>query len=110
MERLTFDGDFCEIAQCTALRYGSACEDGTCTQRKVWARLKAYEDTGRTPDAFRALGNLQRARDLISRSALQQEIRGTICSGCEHPFGDLCGGCKAYAVLDKIDGARGAAE
>ena len=41
MERLTFEGNFCEIAQCREL----PCQyDGACSQRKVWERLKAYED------------------------------------------------------------------
>lgn len=44
MERLTFDGNFCDIARCGETRYGSFCEDGTCSQRKVWERLKEYED------------------------------------------------------------------
>ena len=44
MERLTFDGNFCDIAQCTSTPGGSFCEDGTCSARKVWERLKAYED------------------------------------------------------------------
>lgn len=43
MERLTFEGNFCDIAQCR----DSACkQDGTCTQKEVWKRRKAYEDTG----------------------------------------------------------------
>lgn len=47
MERLTFDGNFCDIAQCRALPcpYGNS-----CTQRRVWERLKAYEDTGLSPE------------------------------------------------------------
>lgn len=46
MERLTFEGNFCDIAQCR----DSACkQDGTCTQKDVWKRLKSYEDTGLTP-------------------------------------------------------------
>lgn len=28
----------------------SACADGACSQRKVWERLKMYEDTGLEPD------------------------------------------------------------
>lgn len=46
MERLTFEGNFCDIAQCRELPcpYNSA-----CSQRKVWERLKAYEDTGLEP-------------------------------------------------------------
>ena len=50
MERLTFDGDFCDIAQCTSTPGGSFCEDGSCSARKVWERLKAYEDTGLEPE------------------------------------------------------------
>lgn len=44
MERLTFDGNFCDISQCTSTPGGSFCEDGSCSARKVWERLKAYED------------------------------------------------------------------
>lgn len=48
MERLTFEGNFCDIAQCR----DSACQQsGSCTQRQVWERLKAYEDTGLSPQA-----------------------------------------------------------
>ncbi len=48
MERLTFEGNFCDIAQCRDL----ACQQsGTCTQKEVWERLKAYEDTGLSPQA-----------------------------------------------------------
>ena len=49
MERLTFDGNFCDIAQCTSTPGGSFCENGSCSARKVWERLKAYEDTGLEP-------------------------------------------------------------
>lgn len=44
MERLTFEGNFCDIALCTNTRGGSFCEDGYCSQRKVWERLKHLED------------------------------------------------------------------
>lgn len=44
MKRLTFDGNFCDIAMCQEVRGGSFCEDGYCSQRKVWERLKNYED------------------------------------------------------------------
>lgn len=47
MERLTFEGNFCDIAQCREL----PCPyNGACSQRKVWERLKAYEDTELTPE------------------------------------------------------------
>ena len=42
MERLTFEGNFCDIAQCRELPYP---HDNNCTQKQVWERLKAYEDT-----------------------------------------------------------------
>ena len=44
MKRLTFDGNYCDIAQCAETRGGSFCEDGACSQRKVWERLKEWED------------------------------------------------------------------
>lgn len=48
MEQLTFEGNSCDIAQCRDL----ACKQGgTCTQRLVWERLKAYEDAGLSPQA-----------------------------------------------------------
>ena len=47
MNRLTFDGNFCEIAQCREL---PCPHGGSCTQRKVWEKLKAYEETGLTPE------------------------------------------------------------
>lgn len=50
MKRLTFEGNFCDIAQCAEIPGGSFCEDGACSQRKVWERLKEYEDTGLTPE------------------------------------------------------------
>lgn len=48
MERLTFEGNFCDIAQCREL----LCPyDGSCTQKEVWQRLKAYEDSRLSPQA-----------------------------------------------------------
>ena len=46
MERLTFEGNFCDIAQCKEI---SCPYNGACSQRKVWERLKAYEDTHMMP-------------------------------------------------------------
>ena len=47
MERLTFEGNFCDIAQCREL----PCKyDGTCTQKEVWERLKQFEDAVQTPE------------------------------------------------------------
>lgn len=48
MVRITFEGNFCDIAQCREL---PCPHDGSCTQKEVWERLKAYEDTGLSPQA-----------------------------------------------------------
>ena len=55
MERLTFEGNFCDIAQCREI----PCQyNGACSQRKVWERLKAYEDTGLTPEEVKRMSNI----------------------------------------------------
>lgn len=56
MERLTFDGDFCEIAMCRLTN----CEDGDCSSKRVWERLKAIENT--LGDDY----NLDHIRDLLA--------------------------------------------
>lgn len=48
MERLTFEGNFCEIARCGHVT--CPYKDG-CSQKQVWERLKQYEDTGLSPIA-----------------------------------------------------------
>ena len=50
MKRLTFDGLFCDIAMCKETPGGTFCENGSCSPRKVWERLKEYEDTGLEPE------------------------------------------------------------
>lgn len=47
MDRLTFDGNFCDIALCREL---PCPHGGSCTQRQVWERLKQYEDIGLEPE------------------------------------------------------------
>ena len=59
MERLTFDGLFCDIAKCDSTPGGTFCESGTCTQRRVWERLKEYEDTGLEPEEIRWMVDLR---------------------------------------------------
>ena len=44
VERLTFEGNFCDIAMCNEVRGGSFCENGDCSQRKICERLKVIED------------------------------------------------------------------
>ena len=74
---LTFEGNFCDIAQCREL----PCPyNGACSQRKVWERLAAYEDTRRTPEEVTALGNLfdyalEESKTLTEQLALLNRIR-----------------------------------
>ena len=42
MERLTFEGNFCEIARCKEVKCPY---DTNCIQKQVWERLKQYEDS-----------------------------------------------------------------
>lgn len=49
MVRLTFDGNFCDISQCREM---PCPHGGSCTQRKVWEKLKAYEDLGLDPEEY----------------------------------------------------------
>ena len=51
MERLTFEGNFCEIARCKEVKCPY---DTACSQKQVWERLKAYEDTGLTQEEIKA--------------------------------------------------------
>ena len=52
MERLTFEGNFCDIARCG---YPTCPYKDGCSQKQIWARLKRYEDTKRTPEQIEAL-------------------------------------------------------
>ena len=68
MKRLTFEGLFCDIAKCDSTPGGTFCESGTCTQRRVWERLKEYEDTGLVPEQVLELksftqGGIQKVDD-----------------------------------------------
>nr|DAG57446.1 MAG TPA: hypothetical protein [Caudoviricetes sp.] len=62
MGRLTFDGNFCDIAQCREL---PCPHGGSCTQRKVWEKLKAYEDLGFEPKEYK----MAMSTDIIVRCA-----------------------------------------
>lgn len=76
MERLTFDGKFCDIAQCRETPGGSFCENGTCSQKEVWLRLKAYEDTGLTPEQCAEYGKADReGRYIVLRDAEQEDVK-----------------------------------
>lgn len=47
MERITFEGNFCDISMC---RENPCPYNGMCSQRKTWERLKEYEKTGLDPE------------------------------------------------------------
>ena len=67
MERLTFEGNFCDIAQCRDLMCQ---QSGTCTQRQVWERLKAYEDTGLEPEAVETVKLALVAKHMVDLETL----------------------------------------
>ena len=76
MKRLTFDGKFCGIAQCMETPGGSFCENGTCSQKEVWLRLKAYEDTGLTPEQCAEYGKADReGRYIVLRDAEKEGVK-----------------------------------
>ena len=47
MDRLTFEGNFCDISKCG---YRVCPHDGNCSQKQVWERLKQFEDVFKTPE------------------------------------------------------------
>lgn len=56
MERLTFEGNFCDIAQCRELPCPYV---GSCAQKEVWERLKAYEDTRLSPEGLKQAAEIE---------------------------------------------------
>ena len=85
MERLTFEGNFCDIAMCQDVPGGSFCENGACSQRKVWERLKAYEDTGLEPEEIYQFRNLTKMIpfDRLRELAQADKERSKGCEWCE---------------------------
>lgn len=80
MDRLTFERNFCDISRCQNTPGGSFCEGGACSQRKVWERLKEYEDTERRPEEVQALNRLfdyalDESRTLQEQLALLKRLR-----------------------------------
>ena len=72
MGRLTFDGNFCDIAQCRELP--CPCNNA-CTQKQVWERLKAYEDTGLTPERCAEFARAEaEGRYIVMRDAEQEGV------------------------------------
>ena len=67
MDRLTFEGNFCEIARCghPTCPY----KDG-CSQKRVWERLKAYEATGLEPEAIETVKLALAAKHMVDLETL----------------------------------------
>ena len=106
MERLTFEGNFCDIAQCREL----PCPyNGACSQRKVWERLKAYEDTGLTLEEVDTLkkdwsylctvvgecGGLDRVKELAEADK-DGRVVVTRCKDCRS--------CRELNRTDRLEG------
>ena len=66
MERLTFEGNFCEIAKC---EHFVCPHKHNCSQKQVWERLKAYEDSGLSPQACAQAAEIEKELDSYGFSA-----------------------------------------
>lgn len=69
MKRLTFEGNFCEIAQCKEVKCPY---DTACSQKQVWERLKAYEDSKLSPEDAANLHTILRLGDGMTLMRLRE--------------------------------------
>ena len=69
MERLTFEGNFCEIARCKEVKCPY---DTDCSQKQVWERLKAYEDSRLSPEDAANLHAILRLGDGVTLMRLRE--------------------------------------
>lgn len=69
MERLTFEGNFCDIARCGYPTYPY--KDG-CSQKQVWERLKQYEDSKLSPEDAANLHAILRLGDGMTLMRLRE--------------------------------------
>ena len=69
MERLTFEGNFCEIAQCECIKCP---HDTECSQKQVWERLKQYEDSKLSPEDAANLHTILRLGDGMTLMRLRE--------------------------------------
>ena len=108
MERLTFEGNFCEIAQCWEL----PCQHGgNCSQKQVWERLKAYEDTGLTPGEVHSTSGEWRAMMSVLNSIgggydRLRELAEADKDGRLVPCKELCGAVDGAAKKILTRGGR----
>ena len=69
MERLTFEGNFCEIARCKEVKCPY---DTDCSQKQVWERLKQYEDSELSPEDASNLHAILRLGDGMTLMRLRE--------------------------------------
>lgn len=69
MDRLTFEGNFCEIARCKEVKCPY---DTDCSQKQVWERLKAYEDSKLSPEDSANLHVILRLGDGMTLMRLRE--------------------------------------
>ena len=69
MERMTFEGNFCDIAQCACMKCPY---DTDCSQKQVWERLKAYEDSKLSPEDAANLHAILRLGDGMTLIRLRE--------------------------------------
>ena len=69
MERLTFEGNFCEIARCEEVKCPY---DTACSQKQVWERLKQYEDSKLSPEDAANLHAILRLGDGMTLMRLRE--------------------------------------
>lgn len=69
MERLTFEGNFCEIARCKEVKCPY---DTNCSQKQVWERLKQYEDSKLSPEDAANLHAILRLGDGMTLMRLRE--------------------------------------
>ena len=69
MERLTFEGNFCEIARCG---YPTCPYKDGCSQKQIWERLKQYEDSRLSPEDAANLHAILRLGDGMTLMRLRE--------------------------------------
>lgn len=69
MKRLTFEGNFCEIARCG---YPTCPYKDGCSQKRVWERLKQYEDSRLSPEDAANLHAILRLGDGMTLMRLRE--------------------------------------
>ena len=69
MHRLTFEGNFCEIARCKEVKCPY---DTDCSQKQVWERLKQYEDSRLSPEDASNLHAILRLGDGMTLMRLRE--------------------------------------